>query len=324
MKHVFSNRVSQSQGFVKTVSVKSGQGRSRRHLVIALMALLFSPLYAVAAIPAFSLATVEESRRIETPGHLVMLSPIREINNQIRSETMARVGVSGQGTLLEVRSDSNRQDARAYYLDALRALDATVLFECTGRACGRSTVWANQIFNESRLFGRDQDQDYLAAAYITPDGKTQLVLVYTVTRGNLRQYVWVEQLTLADGAALPGFAGRNERILGPIIVTWSGDVTQRFDWDAEVRRQVRAWLQQEGDKLVIHSFTSLRSDENYEQSRARARAVGEAFQSVLNSAGIPRERQSLVVIGPSLPMGAADRNGDRIELVAVQATRQGD
>ncbi|MCH8499054.1 MAG: DUF4892 domain-containing protein [Marinobacter sp.] len=302
----------------------SARWRGGKRRLAVLLALLCSPVYTLAAISAFPLATVEENRRIETPGHLVLLSPVREINNQIRSETMARVAVSGQGTLLEIRPDSSRQDARAYYVDALRRLDATTLFECSGRACGRSIVWANQIFSESRLYGRDQDQDYLAAAYVTPDGKTQLVLVYTVTRGNLRQYLWVEQLTLAEGTVLPGFSGRNERVLGPVVVTWTGDVTRRFDWDAETRRQVQDWLQRDGDRLVIHSFTTLRNQESLDESKARARAAGEAFQSVLGSAGVPRERQHLIVIGPTLPMGAADRKGDRIELVAVQDIRQGD
>src|SRR5690554_7522213 len=77
---------------------------------------------------------------------------------------MARLPVSGQGQLFEINRDASREAALDHYLTELRARGASVLYQCSGIQCGRNNVWANQIFQQSRLLGRDGSQDYVAAA----------------------------------------------------------------------------------------------------------------------------------------------------------------
>ena len=51
---------------------------------------------------------------------------------------------------------------------------------------------------------RVQDAVFARAFYVEDENGTQwLTLVYTVTRGNLREYVWVEQLEVGAGASIP-------------------------------------------------------------------------------------------------------------------------
>lgn len=143
---------------------------------------------------AFSDSELDEEVTIESPGHLVLFSPVREVNNEIRSATMARLPVKGVGQLYQIQRGANREEARDHYLRQLQTRGAQILFECSGRSCGRSNVWANQIFDQSKLYGRDSNQDYVVAGSIDENGQPWLTLVYTVTRGNQREYVWVEQL----------------------------------------------------------------------------------------------------------------------------------
>src|SRR5699024_2478690 len=123
---------------------------------LASVVLFTGSAFASAALPEalpqpFPQSTLETSVEIESSGHLVLFSPVREVNNQIRSETMARLPVTGEGRLYQISRDASRQQAREHYRRILRERGAQILFECSGIRCGRSNVWANQIFNQSVL-----------------------------------------------------------------------------------------------------------------------------------------------------------------------------
>lgn len=80
------------------------------------------------------------------------------------------------------------EDAVAHYAEAVEALGLPVAFTCRGRDCGRSTVWANDVFGVKELVAPDPAQFYLAAS----DGQT-LLAIYVVQRGNRRVYAHVDR-----------------------------------------------------------------------------------------------------------------------------------
>lgn len=280
--------------------------------------LLMLPVVHAGLVEDYPETRLETERQIHSPSHRVMLSPIREVRNEIRSESVARVPVEGQGRLLQLNPDTSRQQARTWYQAQLEGLGADFLFDCSGRECGRSNAWANQIFHQSTLYGRDQDQDYLAAGVVDEQGQGWLVLVYTVTRGNQREYVWVEELKLARGAVVPGFSHTGGRLRGPVIVPWSGSASHRFDWDATTRRNLQDWAADPEARVVIASFTELAEDEPLTQSMARAEAAAAAMSELLDRTGIARSRHLIQVIGPGIRVTSASRQGDRIELLVIR------
>lgn len=276
-----------------------------------------------AASPADMPAPFPQSEQVSsTPissrGHLVLFSPVREVNNEIRSETMARLPVVGEGRLYEISKDSNRAKARDFYINELQSSGASILYECKSRDCGRSNVWANQIFGQRVLYGRDTTQDYFIAGTTADDGSHWLTLVYTVTRGNLREYIWVEHLQVDAGAAVPGLGSEDNRVLGPVIVPWQGSITYRFDWTASDRRQISDWAATEGAVVVLAGFTSLGADETLEQAMARAGKAAQSLSEVLAKTGVAREQQKLVVVGPSVRFTDPERQGDRVEITVVK------
>ncbi|AZT84048.1 DUF4892 domain-containing protein [Marinobacter sp. NP-4(2019)] len=267
---------------------------------------------------AFPQSSLEEEVAVASSGHLILFSPVREINNQIRSERMARLPVRGAGRLYQINRDASRGEAREHYERILQARGAQVLFECSGRSCGRSNVWANQIFDQYTLYGRDADQDYLVAAVTGESGVTWLTLVYTVTRGTQREYVWIEHLEAGRGAAIPGLDSINARISGPIIVPWQGGVTHRFDWSATDRRMLNNWVEDDGAKVVLSGFAALGEQESLEGAMDRARQAMESLSQVLDKSGISRSRQTLITIGPSVVIPSPERQGDRVEIVVIR------
>lgn len=267
---------------------------------------------------AFPQSSLEEEVPVVSSGHLVLLSPVREVNNQIRSERMARIPVRGAGRLYQINRDASRGEAREHYERILQARGAQVLFECRGRGCGRSNVWANQIFDQSTLYGRDADQDYLVAAVTGESGTTWLTLVYTVTRGTQREYAWIEHLEVGEGAAIPGLGSANARIRGPIIVPWQGGITHRFDWSATDRRMLNNWVEDEGARVVLTGFASLGEKESLEDNMERARQAMESLSQVLDKSGVSRSRQTLITVGPSIIIPSPERQGDRVEIVVIR------
>ncbi|MGM0767519.1 MAG: DUF4892 domain-containing protein [Pseudomonadota bacterium] len=270
------------------------------------------------AVPeSFPNASLEAEVPVVSSGHLVLFSPVREVNNQIRSEKMARIPVNGVGQLYQIRRDSSRQDAREHYQRILQGRGAQVLFECSGRACGRSNVWANQIFDQATLYGRDADQDYMVAAVTDGEGNTWLTLVYTVTRGNQRQYVWIEHLDVGEGAAVPGLDSANARIRGPLIVPWQGGITYRFDWSASDRRMLTNWTSEDDVQVVLTGYASLTEGESFDDAMERAGQALESMSQVLDKSGVSKDLHTLIPVGPAIIIPSPERQGDRIEIVVI-------
>lgn len=265
----------------------------------------------------FQQSTLEETVSIQSSGHLVLFSPVREVNSEIRSESLARLPVTGEGRLYRVARDASREEARDHYLGLLRQRNAQILFECSSIRCGRSNVWANQIFNQAVLYGRDATQDYLVAGTVAEDGSRWLTLVYTVTRGNLREYVWVEHLRVESGATIPGFGNVASRVEGPIIVPWQGGMTYRFDWQATDRRRVNDMARGEGAVVVLVGYSVLETNESFSDSMERARQATESLSEVLSKTGVPLSQQEIIVVGPAGVFSDPDRQGNRVEVVVI-------
>lgn len=265
----------------------------------------------------FAQSTLENTVEIQSPAHLVLFSPLREVGDEIRSDSLARLPVEGEGRLYELARDASRETARDHYQRVLNERNAQILFECSGVSCGRSNVWANQIFGQRTLLGRDNTQDYLVAGAVAEDGARWLTLVYTVTRGNLREYVWVEHLRVPTGATVPGLGTLADRVKGPIIVPWRGGVTYQFDWRGSDRRRLSDLASAEGAVVVLVGYSDLEADESFADARERARMAAESLSEVLAKTGVPKSQQTIVVPGPAGVFKDPDRRGNRVELIVI-------
>lgn len=294
-------------------------GRIVIRAVVTVMALATSAALATQVPPEpFADSVLEETVAISSPGRLVLFSPVREVNNEIRSASLARLPVQGTGRLYRVLNGANREEARDHYLRKLQARGAQVIFQCSGRGCGRSNVWANQIFGQSTLYGSDSDQDYLVAGSVDENGRPSLTLVYTVTRGSQREYVWVEQLESPPGTTIPGLDSGSGRIKGPILVPWEGSITFSFDWSATDRRLVNDWAGADGARVILVGFSELKDGETFEEAMGRAEDAVESLSRVLEKSGVPESQQSRVIAGPSVVIPSPDRQGDRVEVMVIQ------
>lgn len=71
-----------------------------------------------------------------------------------------------------------------------------LLFACEGRSCGSGAQWANRVFRQRILYGREDLQRY--QVYRLNGEGEQRLLVFDAARTADRQYLHVELLQLAD------------------------------------------------------------------------------------------------------------------------------
>jgi hypothetical protein len=266
----------------------------------------------------FEESVLEKTVSISSPGRLVLFSPVREVNNEIRSTSLVRLPVKGTGQLYRVLAGANREEARDHYLRELRRRGAQVLFECSGRGCGRSNVWANQIFGQSTLYGSDSDQDYIVAGTVDENGNPSLTLIYTVTRGSQREYVWVEQLESPVGTLIPGLGVASSRIKGPIVVPWEGGITHSFGWNATDRRLVNDWAGSEGAQVILVGHSELKEDESFDEAMTRAENAARSLSRVLIKSGVAESQHTLMITGPAIVVPDPNRQGNRVEIMVIQ------
>ena len=66
---------------------------------------------------------------------------------------------------------------------------AELLFSCRGRACGHGSQWANRVFGQKILYGRDDLQRYSVYTFVEMQ---QRVVIYASSRTSDRQYLHVD------------------------------------------------------------------------------------------------------------------------------------
>ena len=154
------------------------------------------------AIPIYPNAKVVEQKQLAGKAHPFILSTPKRVDNTLRIEREKRVDGTRTNILLRLNDTYSSTDAYRFYVDYF-AQQGEVLYQCQQLACGNSNYWANDIFGERKLLGRDSDQYYIVGK--VQDASTTLWLsVYCVRNGLKQDFIYLSyvserrSLTLAD------------------------------------------------------------------------------------------------------------------------------
>ena len=120
--------------------------------------------------------------------HAFVTGRVDRSHRDLRVDRGERVAARLLRVTYRAPDDTRLEDVAAHYAEAVDAMAMAVEFTCRGRDCGRSTVWANDVFGVKELVAPDATQFYLAAS----DGRV-LLSVYVVQRGNRRVYAHVDR-----------------------------------------------------------------------------------------------------------------------------------
>ncbi|HVL01074.1 MAG TPA: DUF4892 domain-containing protein [Dongiaceae bacterium] len=128
-------------------------------------------------------------------------------------------------------------DARQLMLTFLERQKADLMFECAGRDCGESSLWANGIFAQPLLFGSDRAQ-YLWV--LRSREAPRYHVLYLVERPNRRLYFHEETLTVPAGELSADGAQSALKNRGRVVVGRVGLLDNKADF-GEVVARVSQW-----------------------------------------------------------------------------------
>jgi len=134
--------------------------------------------------------------------HWLILGAIERIKGAVKPESELRVDAKVRSWLWQIPVGISSEQAFAQIKSQVDK-SASALFQCEGRSCGLSNDYANQVFQQAILYGRDSDQYYWLGLEQAKAGsqKKTLWLVYSIQRSNKRVYVYVERIEIASSQA---------------------------------------------------------------------------------------------------------------------------
>ncbi|MCW8275614.1 DUF4892 domain-containing protein [Pseudomonas sp. PCH199] len=173
---------------------------------LSLLALCsFSPLLFAADIPGsqdlpivprMTDAQIVDYRPAAEFERIYPLGSIRKISGQLRFDGQVSTRGNVTSVTYELPPEHSSIDAFTAAREALQKQNAQLLFWCQARDCGESSLWANEVFGNAKLYGSDNEQAYLLLRLAAPQDNT-LVALYSITRGNRKAYLHVEQFDAA-------------------------------------------------------------------------------------------------------------------------------
>lgn len=247
-----------------------------------------------------------QEKSLDAPDYRLMLGRIIKINGQIRTDRELRLQGSLERNTWQLPVGQGPEEGFRHFRQQLQAGGAEILFECSGRQCGASNLWANDLFATARLYGVDESQRYLAARR----GNEHLV-VYAIRRGNGRVFVNLDWLTAREDGS--GAAGDWRRTLAE-----QGYVSLP-EWleepDEAVQRLV-GLLREHPDyrlRLVVH-----KAGRDVELSLRQSRELAQRLRDQVVAAGIRPARVEAYGVGPLAPSVL----GNRGQLLVVILERE--
>lgn len=128
----------------------------------------------------------------------IALGRVREVNNRWQFESEETIKGEQRAATWQLDNSVNYADTADYFSRWVKQSGLEVLYHCSGRACGASNLWANNYFQDWRLYGPDAKQYYWALR----DGGRYLLL-YLIERGSRNVYLHVQYLTDVQKKQLP-------------------------------------------------------------------------------------------------------------------------
>lgn len=274
-----------------------------------------------ALFSGFPDAEISEFETLENVNYRVVLGSLQSTRGQVAPEASERVRGNLTRILYQVSSGYTGQDVYDFLVEQMELRGYRELFSCTGRACGSSEYWANDIFGNRILYGPVRNQFYLAMGS-EPPGQF-FVSAYVITRINRQLLAYLEIIELEGSAVNPVEAGpalmlEQMRETGGVVVPGlEFGADDRLAADADL--DAVAELLRLDPEMRLFIVAHLRGEGDFEQLLARSEARARAVRQSLLERGIDAERLTARGLGPLAPLCAAADCAERVELVLQSA-----
>lgn len=158
-----------------------------------------TPEALVAALDNYPHAIQKDLDEVDVVDHEIGLGAIQKFSGAWQFEKSERVsGHLSRYTWQIIDGFSSNEVMNEFIGKLLQIEGSKILFSCDGRSCGHAAQWANRVFNQRILYGRQDLQRYRVFA-VAGNPEYRLV-VYSGSRTSDRHYLHIDVLRLAaDG-----------------------------------------------------------------------------------------------------------------------------
>ena len=165
---------------------------------------LASPLLWAGSLPVPVDGKVVDQRPAVEQERIYPMGPLRKISGRLRVDDKVESRGQVSSVTYELPVERTAREAFTSAREALQQAGGYPLFWCQGRDCGEASLWANDVFGNARLNGGDEQQAFILLRRSAEEADT-LVALYSVTRGNRRAYLHVEEFVAGSplGDLLP-------------------------------------------------------------------------------------------------------------------------
>ena len=298
---------------------------------IRLQAFWLLPLSAQAALAqqtdhplfdGFPDSVISDYRTGSDVNYRMVLGSLQSVRGQVTPEASERLRGRLTRILYEIPDGFGGQDVSDFFVEQMRSRGYSELFSCTGRACGSSEYWANDIFGNRILYGPVRNQFYLAMGS-EPPGQF-FVSAYVITRSNRQLLAYLEIIEPEGGhaAAVSGVTPQSMldqlRSNGGLIVPGLS-FTAADELESGMSLDNVIGLLNLDPQLQLHIVSHLQGDAGLEELISSSQTRAESIRQHLMAAGIAPSRLSARGLGPLSPLCAGGNCSDRVELVLQSA-----
>lgn len=267
----------------------------------------------------FPYSEIVEARFSENVNHTIVLGSLQRTRQQVVPEASERIRGNVTRLLYEVSQEFSGEDVYEFYREQMQKKSYSELFSCSGRACGSSNYWANDIFRNRILYGPERYQYYMAMRTNLGVETEPSMSVYIITRGNQRIYAYVE--VIESGGALPplnviaadGVLSLLQKDGGVVLpgVMFNADDSLDPSSDIDYLYEI---LQSDTD-MTVYLVGHLHGSDSLAILMRRSLQRAATLKQELVDRGINESRIEAQGVGPLAPICTTDQCGERIEMV---------
>ena len=151
------------------------------------------------ALPAYPGARLSDEQSTQASHYRLVLSELKRSQATTFGEREVRLTGQLQRRVWTMPSGIELQEVVQFYQQQLDGKQ--VLYQCQGLDCGSSHFWANEVFSNSRLVGREKDQSLMVVMSPRTAELNDIWVVYAVRRATRQVMVNIDHIITGDAVA---------------------------------------------------------------------------------------------------------------------------
>lgn len=248
----------------------------------------------------------------------LILGRLQRSRGVVVPESEKRIRGDVNKLIFEIPREYSAEDVYGYFRSSFSDKGYDELFGCTGRDCGSSNYWANDIFRNRVLYGPERNQYFLN---VRAHAEPAHIALYVITRGNRRTYAYLE-IVEPPGTSGPiqvvGEAFLTDIEEAGAIILSGISFSPNEQLDASVDLSELALELSERPEQKFYVVSHLAAEESLDQLLARSTMRAEAVMRHLIALGVDESQLVPRGLGPLAPLCAREWCADRVELVLMQ------